>query len=132
MHKISLKSAGPCYKFDCLELIAPPLPLLKPPHDSTRCTRARPFPPTQPHAAAAPPPAPRSRRAALAMLASGDSDEAPRGMDPSADIGNAATESVGVWGPIMGGVVVGGGAIAVVGTLLHEHAREGPTPVSWR
>ena len=86
-------------------------------------------------------PTPRRRRAARrspqpprrpgnARLASGDSDEAPRGMDPSADIGNAATESVGVWGPIMGGVVVGGGAIAVVGTLLHEHAR--PTPVSWR
>jgi hypothetical protein len=53
-------------------------------------------------------------------------------MDPSADIGNAATESVGIWGPIMGGVVVGGGAIAVVGTLLHEHVRAEPNAVEWR
>jgi hypothetical protein len=42
------------------------------------------------------------------------------GSGPASNFRDAATEGVGMWGPIMGGVVVVGGAIAVVGTLLHE------------
>ena len=47
------------------------------------------------------------------------------GSGPATNFRDAATEGVGMWGPIMGGVVVVGGAIAVVGTLLHEDGNDG-------
>ena len=46
------------------------------------------------------------------------------GSGPATNFRDAATEGVGMWGPIMGGVVVVGGAIAVVGTLLHVDGSE--------
>ena len=49
-----------------------------------------------------------------------DDEGGVSGSGPASSFRDAATDGVGMWGPIMGGVVVMGGAIAVVGTLLHE------------
>ena len=39
---------------------------------------------------------------------------------PASEFRDAVTDGAGVWGPILGGVVVVGGGIALVGTLLKD------------
>ena len=46
----------------------------------------------------------------------GDAEEGP-----ASGFRNAVTDGAGVWGPILGGVVVVGGGIALVGTLLKDN-----------
>mmetsp|Transcript_54494 Transcript_54494/g.129449 ORF Transcript_54494/g.129449 Transcript_54494/m.129449 type:complete len:95 (-) Transcript_54494:94-378(-) len=47
-------------------------------------------------------------------------NETPSDM-PSGAFRDAVTDKVGIWGPILGGVVVVGGGLAVVGTLLPQN-----------
>ncbi len=39
---------------------------------------------------------------------------------PATHFRAAATDGVGLWGPIMGGVVAVGGTVAIIGSMLHE------------
>eukprot|EP00960_Hanusia_phi_P068139 766768-Hanusia_phi.AAC.2 len=48
-----------------------------------------------------------------------DGDDIDEG--PATSFRDAVTSGVGVWGPILGGVVAVGGGLALVGTLLHDH-----------
>ena len=48
------------------------------------------------------------------------------GDSPATNFRDATTDGIGMWGPILGGVVVVGGAIAIGATLLHED----PAPIS--
>ena len=47
-----------------------------------------------------------------------DGDDIDEG--PATSFRDAVTSGVGVWGPILGGVVAVGGGLALVGTLLHD------------
>ena len=40
------------------------------------------------------------------------------GSGPATNFRSAATEGVTTWGPVMGGVVAVGGAVAVIGSML--------------
>eukprot|EP00287_Rhodomonas_sp_CCMP768_P003638 CAMPEP_0196734950 /NCGR_PEP_ID=MMETSP1091-20130531/13531_1 /TAXON_ID=302021 /ORGANISM="Rhodomonas sp., Strain CCMP768" /LENGTH=85 /DNA_ID=CAMNT_0042078531 /DNA_START=131 /DNA_END=388 /DNA_ORIENTATION=+ len=43
------------------------------------------------------------------------------GSGPATHFRAAATDGVGMWGPIMGGVVAVGGTVAIIGSMLHEN-----------
>ncbi len=49
------------------------------------------------------------------------------GSTPATNFRDATTDGIGMWGPILGGLVVVGGAIAIGATLLHEE--NGPPAV---
>mmetsp|Transcript_48000 Transcript_48000/g.113306 ORF Transcript_48000/g.113306 Transcript_48000/m.113306 type:complete len:87 (+) Transcript_48000:95-355(+) len=42
------------------------------------------------------------------------------GSGPATHFRAAATDGVGMWGPIMGGVVAVGGTVAIIGSMLHQ------------
>lgn len=49
---------------------------------------------------------------------------------PAGDFRDAVTEGANVWGPILGGVVVAGGGMALVGTLLVAVDSSAPNAVA--
>ena len=59
-------------------------------------------------------------RAPWSALAEDARRESSSADGPASDFRDAATDGVGVWGPILGGVVAVGGGLAIVGTLLKD------------
>lgn len=62
------------------------------------------------------------------MLSNADARQDGTDEGPASPFRDAVTDGAGVWGPILGGVVVVGGGIALVGTLLKDQQQHEYNP----